>query len=186
MVDNSLVVHDSKLPRYDKLAKVRWFVDAFHERTRELYNSYEMLTINKMIVPCKCRYCSIWQFLRNKPIRFGIKIWAMVDLLSKYVIDVAIYEGKGTTMGEKGMEYEVVRNLTHSLEQRWHMIICNNLFTSPRLFHNLMLDGSWATRTLRLGRIGVPKVISQYPREVGKHGGLVIKMHAHRQMTSMA
>jgi hypothetical protein len=110
----------------------------------------------------------------------------MADSENRYVTDVVVYEGKGTSVGDEGMGHEVVTNLCGGLRQHWHTIVYDNLFNSPRLFHDLMVDGLWATGILRTGRVGVPKVISQYRGEVGKRGGLVIKMHAHRQMCAMA
>jgi hypothetical protein len=154
-------------------------LSAFHKRAQELYNSQEMLTVDEMIVPYKGRYCKIRQFLQNKPIRFGIKIWAMADLESRYVTDVVVYEEKGISIEDEGRDHEVVTNLCCGLEQHWHTLVCDKLFNSPRLFHDLMLDGFWATGILWTGRLGVPKVISQFRGEVGKRGGLVIKMHVH-------
>ena len=62
----------------------------------------------------------------------------------------------------------------------------DNLLSSPRLFHDMLFQGFWATGTLRANRVGVPKVISEKRRELDRRGSLVIKMHKHRQMTVMS
>jgi hypothetical protein len=59
LVDNTRVVRDCKLHGYDKIAKMRWLVDAFRQRACKLYNPYSMLTVDEMIVPYKGRYCKI-------------------------------------------------------------------------------------------------------------------------------
>jgi hypothetical protein len=45
-------------------------------------------------------------------------------------------------MGEEGMGFEVVAILVKGLENLWYIVITDNLFTSPRLLHYLMLKGS--------------------------------------------
>lgn len=40
------------------------------------------------------------QFMRNKPIRFGIKLWAICTIF-RYVLDFNIYFGKDDTDGEE-------------------------------------------------------------------------------------
>ena len=74
-------------------------------------NLHKMLTVDKMIILYNGHFCGIHHFLCNKPIRFDINFLAMLDLLSKYVTHVVIYEEKGTNVDDEGMGYEVVRNL---------------------------------------------------------------------------
>jgi hypothetical protein len=98
---------------------------------------------------------------------------------------VSIYEEKGSVANsEEGFMYDVVMNLIKGLDHKWHTICMDNLFSSPRLFHDMLLRGFWATGTLRANRIGVPKVISEKRGELDKRGSLLIKMHKHRQMLS--
>jgi hypothetical protein len=118
------------------------------------------MTVDELIIPYKGRYCQIRQFLRNKPIRFGIKVWAPTSSASRFVTDVSIYEEKGSMANlEEGFMYDVVMNLIKGLEHKWHIICMDNLFSSPRLFHDMLLLGLWATGTLRANRVGVSKVI---------------------------
>jgi hypothetical protein len=84
------------------------------------------------------------------------------------------------------MGHQVVTSLCLGLENRWHTIVCDNLFSSPSLFHDLMANRFWATGTLRANRLEVPMVIGRHKEESGKRGSLVIKMHRGRQMCVMA
>ena len=45
-----------------------------------------------------------------------IKPWAMVDLKSRYVLDVAIYNSKGTSIGDDNIEHGVLMNLYAGVE----------------------------------------------------------------------
>jgi hypothetical protein len=145
------------------------------------------MTVNELIIPYKGRYYRIRQFLQNKPIRFGIKVWALASSASRFVTDVSIYEGKGSIANsEEGFMYDVVMNLIKGLDQKWHTICMDNLFSSPRLFHDILVLGFWATRTLWANRVGVSKAIASNRGELGRWGSLVIKMRKHRQMTIMS
>jgi hypothetical protein len=82
--------------------------------------------------------------------------------------------------------YDVVMNLIKGLDQKWHTICMDNLFSSLRLFHDMLVLGFWAMGTLRANRVGIPKAIASNKGELGRQGSLVIKMHKHRQMTVMS
>jgi hypothetical protein len=96
-----------------------------------------------------------------------------------------VYEGAGSHTAEEGMAYEVVTKLLTGLEGRWHTVVCDNLFSSPRLFHDLMTKGFWAIGTLRPNKAGMPHSMVLHKGETRKCGSLVIKMHRHRQMCVM-
>ena len=85
----------------------------------------------------------------------------MADFKSRYVTNVVVYEEKGTDVEEEGIGYEVVRSLCTNFKRCWHIIVCDNLFNSLRLFHTLMVDGFEAIGTLRFGRLDILKVIVQ-------------------------
>jgi hypothetical protein len=168
LVDNAKVIRDSKQPGYDKLAKCRWFMEAFNKKSFKLYNHESHIIVDECIIPYKGKYCDIRMFLRNKPIRFGIKVWCAASSKSRYVSIVQVYMGKGTQMCKEGMGYEVITSLIRSLEHRWHTVVCDNLFTLPRLFHDLLADGFWATGTMKTNRIGLPKALGLHKGEIGK------------------
>jgi hypothetical protein len=52
------------------------------------------MTVDEAMLTYKVKYCRIRQYLPKKLIRFGIKIWATADTLSKYLWDFEIYCGK--------------------------------------------------------------------------------------------
>jgi hypothetical protein len=142
LVDNENLERDPTSLNFDKLAKTRWLIDFFSQRSNELYNMEEIICVDELIIPYKGKYCRIRQFLRNKPIRFGIKVWCSASSKSRFVNQIEVYEGKGHMMGEEGMGFEVVAILVKGLENLWYIVITDNLFTSPRLLHYLMLKGS--------------------------------------------
>ena len=88
-------------------------------------------------------------------------------------------------MCEEGMEYKVVTSLLWGLENCWHTVVCDNLFIFPCLFHDLLADDFYATRTMKANRLGVHRELGLHKGEIGKQGFFVIKMHRHRQITAL-
>jgi hypothetical protein len=43
------------------------------------------------MVPYKGRYCNIRQYMKRKPVKFGIKVWALASSHSRYVSNFIVY-----------------------------------------------------------------------------------------------
>jgi hypothetical protein len=52
-----------------------------------------MVTVDEIMVAYKGRFCNIRQFVRSKPTRFGIKVWALASSQSRYVYNMVVYLG---------------------------------------------------------------------------------------------
>ena len=84
-MNNEAVVTDCTDPSYDKIAKVRWLVEAFVATSQSQYNNERVCTVDEMMIPYKGRYCNIQQYMKAKPIQFRIKVWALAKLQSRFV-----------------------------------------------------------------------------------------------------
>lgn len=58
-----------------------------------MYNPHENLTIDEMLIKYKGR-CPFKQYMPNKPGKFGIKVFAICDSVTKYCYDTDAYLGK--------------------------------------------------------------------------------------------
>lgn len=85
LVDNDLIVKDVNNPKFDRIAKTRWLIDMFMRVSEEIYNLEREITIDECVVPYKGRYCTIKQFMPDKPVRFGIKVWLLASSKSRFV-----------------------------------------------------------------------------------------------------
>lgn len=85
LVDNSEFVTEPTTPGFDKIGKVRWLVEEFAKISQSLYNAERVCTVDEIMVPYKGRYCGIRQYMKSKPVRFGIKLWALASSQSRYV-----------------------------------------------------------------------------------------------------
>ena len=103
---------------------------------------------------------SIKQCIRNKPIRFGIKLWALCSF-DGYIYNLDIYTGKCSTdsrnpLSSVGLGSRVVvkilQNLLKKTEReklkKYHLFF-DNFFTSPNLMIHLQKIG--------LAKIDMPK-----------------------------
>jgi len=105
---------------------------------------------------------SIKQFIRNKPVRFGIKLWALCGA-DGFMFDCDIYGGKNYTadkLQKIALGSRVVMNLLEDLliktvykKLSQYHLYCDNYFTCPDLFIHLQKIGLQATGVVRKDRI---------------------------------
>lgn len=94
MLDPHLDKVDQDCPFYDKLNKVRWFLDCIRDRCKNMWALNQQLTIVESMIRYKEKYCLVRQHMPNKPVRFGIKAWALADSISKYIWNFYNYYSK--------------------------------------------------------------------------------------------
>ena len=116
----------------------------------------------------------------DKPICFGIKVWMLASSKSRFVWRIEVYFGEGTWFGEHGLGYHVVERMIVGLHHWDHCLVVDNLFGSVTLFHELMVQGFWATSTVRRRRKNMPGVYREPNSDV--KGSILIKTHVHQQM----
>lgn len=117
--------------------------------------------IDESMVKCQAR-TSLKQYMKNKPVDLGIKMWGRCDSDTGYCYDFNIYAGKETenlsgTLGER-----VVTTLCSTISDGADVvIIIDRFFTSVNLLKNLphALVGTCMTN-----RKNVPKIIEKLKR----------------------
>ena len=98
------------------------------------------------------------QYVPKKPTRRGFKVWVVADSENGYFLDVDVYVGRpseGTTT-EHGLGARVVLELTKPFRHKHYHIFCDNFFTSPALFDELLSHGLHACGTVRCDRRDFP------------------------------
>lgn len=108
------------------------------------------------------------QFIRNKPVRFGIKLWAICTIFG-YLIDFDIYFGKNENDDESAisalgsrvvlkMLAEFFKQVEEDRVKQYH-IYFDNLFTSPDLLVHLLQKGLVSTGTVRDNRVFTKDIV---------------------------
>ena len=121
-------------------------------RFTDLYHPSRECAIHEAMVPYK-GHSSLKQYMPNKPVKRGLKVWMRSDSNNGYVPQFQVYVGK-VASSETGLGARVVKDLTRSLTNKHHIVFCDNFFTSVNLFHQLHQEGIYACGTLRANRKG--------------------------------
>lgn len=73
----------------DKLHKVRYVLDEFCAFFQSECIPYEPLTLDEAMVPFNGRL-AFKQFVKDKSVKFGIKLWVLADLLTAYCFNMEV------------------------------------------------------------------------------------------------
>ena len=96
------------------------------------------------------------QYIKNKPIKWGFKVWERCGAYSAYLYKFDIYTGRKNQPG-LGLGEQVILQLTRSLQNSNIRIFCDNYFTSPALCTALLNNGIYLTGVVRPNRKNMPE-----------------------------
>ena len=142
----------------NKLRKVEEFLASFKERCRMLYQPYQNVAVDERMVKSKHR-SGIRQYMKNKPKKWGIKLWVLADSSNGYTIDFNVYIGKSQheAPSQNGLGYDVVMKLVNPYLGQGYHVFFDNFFSSPKLVQDLFMNGTPSSGTCKINREGFPK-----------------------------
>lgn len=79
--------------RTDKLAPFRGIFEKFLDHCKEHYTPAEYMTLDEKLEAFRGR-CPFRQYIPNKPAKYGIKVFALVDARTFYAYNLEVYAGK--------------------------------------------------------------------------------------------
>ena len=149
---------DSGPRNADKLHKVRYVLDECRRSFQAEYTPHREVAIDEAMVPFKGRL-GMKQYMRDKPVKFGIKMWIAAESVSAYCHNFDVYVGKSNTVVNAtfGLASKVVVDLTRPLLKKGHVIYTDNFYTSPQLADYLYTQDTYLCGTVRTNRKGYPK-----------------------------
>ena len=133
------IVDPSTEDERDKLRKVRTLLDIFKEKCRALYQPFQHVSVDERMVKSKHR-SGIRQYIKDKPTKWGIKLWVLADSANGYTCDFDVYTGRRNADEEpsaNGLGYDVVMKLSHPLANQGYHLYFDNFYTSPKLVKDL-------------------------------------------------
>lgn len=184
LVDNQSLVHDKTSADYDKIGKCRWLIESFVCRAKAAYNCEKHLACDEIMVPYRGRRCDIKQYMKNKPVKYGIKIWCCATSKTRYVYNLIVYEGRKNQKPEKDLGMKVILKLVEDLTHLGHVVVTDRFFSSLQLADALLSLGTWFTGTAKHNRVGMPSHLAQYSNAELPRGTLVVAMHHSRRMAA--
>ena len=98
----------------------------------------------------------IVKYIKDKPTKWGIKLWILADSSNGYTCDFNIYRAAGREVSEHGLGYDVVMKLMQPFFHQGYHLFVDNFYTSFRLVSDLFEQGVPATGTVREHRAGFP------------------------------
>ena len=103
-----LHVADNQFLTPSKLSKVEPLFEMLKKQCQQFTIFDEFINIDESMIPCRRLY-SARKFIRNKPIRFGYKVWMFCGSTS-FPNTFAIYRGKKSN-GEGSLRSYVVKKI---------------------------------------------------------------------------
>ena len=141
-------------PSYDRLGKVRPLIEHISDRFEKVYQPSKNVAVDEAMIKFQGR-STLKQYMPNKPIKRGIKVWVLGDSSNGYFSKFQVYTGKEDTR-ETGLGEHVVKTLTKGLEKKNHHVFFDNFFTGVKLLEDLREDGILGCGTVRTNRKGIP------------------------------
>ena len=143
---------------HDKIRKVRSLLNVFKEKCKSLYQLFQNVAVDKRMVKSTHR-SGIQQYIKDKPTKWGIKLWVLADSANGYTCDFAVYTGRipdDQLPREHGLGYDVVIKLVEPLVNQGYHLYFDNFYSSPKLLKDLFGLGIPSCDTAAENRRGFP------------------------------
>ncbi|XP_028254268.1 piggyBac transposable element-derived protein 4-like [Parambassis ranga] len=143
-------------PAYDKLFRIKPLMDDILSACQAHYHPRKELAVDERMVATKAK-TGMTQYMKDKPTKWGIKLFVLADSSNGYTINFNVYAGKTHTRMVHGLSYDAVMNLIRPsyLGTGYHVYM-DNFYTSPQLFLDLASIKFGACGTYRENRKGCP------------------------------
>ncbi|XP_042559747.1 piggyBac transposable element-derived protein 4-like [Clupea harengus] len=144
-------------PGYDGLFRLKPLHDDILTACRTHYHPHKNLSVDERMVATKARN-GMKQYMKDKPTKWGYKLFVLADSQSGYMCDFTIYEEKAPSPSGNGLTFDAVVNLLKVpyLGTGFHVYV-DNFYTSTKLFSHLHQVRFGACGTIRENRVGFPR-----------------------------
>lgn len=167
--DNS-TLSAPQTPGYNKLGKIEPIIAMLRDRFADVWNPGKNVSIDEAMIPFKGR-SGLKQYMPNKPIKRGIKVWMRADADNGYVSAFEVYTGKKGNTAEKGLGAKVVKGLSEQLYGSYRHVYFDNYFSSVDLALDLFRSKLYSCGTLRTNRKGFPVALKAVAKKGLKKRG---------------
>ena len=142
-------------PEYDPLYKIRPVLDRCAATYLEHIIPGKKISVDESMLKFKGRLY-FKQYLPMKPVKWGIKLFALCDSETGAVLKFFVYTGKSNNGDSGGATKNVVMTLLEPLLGKGHVVYMDNYYTSPDLVAELKIAGTGVTGTVRANRKHLP------------------------------
>ncbi|XP_063400067.1 piggyBac transposable element-derived protein 4-like [Mytilus trossulus] len=157
-------LENTSLDDCDKLTRMRYLLDHIKEISQSLYFPHKDISADERMVASKHKYSGIRQFIKDKPIRFGIKLWVLACFVTGYTWNFFVYLGKKRTNivdKSKGLAFTVVTTLCEKLYGQGFRLYVDSFYTTLRLANDLLTNKVYLIGAIRSNSTAMPLVFKQ-------------------------
>lgn len=140
-------------PNHDPLHKIRPFFDNLIQTFCSSYMPDSKLTVDEGMCGFRGRI-QFKVYMKNKPEKYGIKLFIVCDASSGYILKMEVYSGKGTE------DMGIIPLLTRLLDNylyKGHTIYMDRYYSSPAVFDFLWERNTKAVGTCMTNRKELPQ-----------------------------
>ena len=134
-------MRDCTVDKTDKIYKSRPVFDYLMEKFPLYYYPECELSLDEGMIPTK-NALSFKQYIKDKPIRWGIKTFLLCESKTGYIVNASVYTGKSVSDTSFIEELGVTGSLVVRLSQPYHglnyCLFTNRFYTSVTLAHYLL------------------------------------------------
>lgn len=160
----------------DKLAPIREVFDLCIQNFQQHFVPSAEMTLDEQLLAFRGR-CSFRQYIPNKPAKYGVKVFALVDVSCPYSYNLEIYagqqpEGPFRLSNERS---EVVMRVVRPVLHKGINITMDNWFSSLQVAKQLFQNRTTVVATIRKDKREVPREFrvargnSRYSSKFGFH-----------------
>lgn len=153
---------DPSIDKQDRIYQVRPMMNLLLPKFRHYYRPSQYLSLDEGMIPATNRL-GIKQYVKSKPIKWGIKSFLLCEGNSGYIINASIYTGKNDDFNQEiGIVGTVVSDLVTSADIQGlnHVLVMDRFYTSVILYDFLhRVLGTLAVGTCMTNRKFFPKVL---------------------------
>lgn len=155
-VNDNEVMPKKGEPEFDKLYKVRPIITCLTKNFLEAYNPSRNLSVDESMIAFKGR-THLKQYMPQKPIKRGIKVWALCCADTGYLLQFSVYEGRRESDEKGSLGEKTVLELTRPFQDKFYCVYFDNFFTSFSLLSKLLDRKLFGCGTMRTNRKHFPR-----------------------------
>ena len=121
----------------DPFAPIREIFDEFVSNSIRAYQPQPVMTVDEQLLPSRNR-CRFLQYMSNKPDKYGIKFWLLVDNKTKYCFNQRPYLGNENERHDEPLAKFVVKKLVEPIKGNGYHVTGDNFFSSVPLVDYLL------------------------------------------------
>lgn len=146
----------------DKLAPIRSVFEGFVDRCKNNFTVGEYVTLDEML-ECFRGRCSFRQFMPQKPAKYGLKMFAVVDSRMYYTSNLEVYCGKQQEgpFAVDNKPSSVVRRMVQPINGSGRNVTMDNWFAAIPTVEELAANNLTVVATLRKNKKELPVELVQ-------------------------